>query len=237
MELSKQPESKAEQPTNSNRKRSVLKVLIILAISIFAITYFLSTIATWQFEKNSKQLFLDTNSRLTGQDISIDQVTYNNSTAETAVFRVKIYNPANYISPYAISINEVHMTSASELEVSAKSQTFSIVIPTVTLTNMTINYDIDSNREVNLHKIMDKMLLTYKENHLSSVNNDTKFTLHTVLIEHPMINIYKNRTIIKTFEIPSIMIPFNREKQITYAEAIISSSLQVIDIVDKATQK
>lgn len=256
-------------------RHPILKKIFIFFMFVFMLTYFSSLAGRWVTAQKTKDAFSDVNSLLTKSKINIDKVILNPYSQDTTIIRLKLYNPPNHISPYAFDANEVIIKrgvnskkafgtdnpqqvfdqlftaniKASDvknlMQTSSKLPTY---VPEVRLKGVTINYDINSNKKINLYQILNNMVKELTPGDASkpldifNTNREAeitytgrRFEIDKLVIEKPTINIYNNRNLIKSLEINDIEMNFKDLKQpTTYGHVMLASSFKAIKIIDSA---
>lgn len=237
------------QSENTKNKHRGLKKLGVAILLVIVLLYIVTLVANYGFEQNVKQTFITTNEDLTKLDVTIDNVKVDAYRGITDVYRLKIFNPADYISPYAIAVGEISLNSSFGNYTNIKH----IIFTSAVFKDVNINYDINSKKNINLYQVLDNITkslaptpnfspLTIFQNNKSSSNqlryNGIQFHLDKLVIEKPTINIYSNGVLVKSIDIQDIVLTFHNLKQPTnYGYILLASSLQVIDKIDKTIRK
>lgn len=178
-------ENTIENTTEKTSKHPFLKKVGILVLIIFILTYFSSLAGRYVTERNTLNEFVKINSTLTSKKVTIDAVNLNPYTQDIDIKRLTVQNPPNYISSYAIFIDEIKIKrSINTLRTFGQAdkkeftkQLFSSKItrdditnimkktsetvkyyPEITLTKTTINYDRNSSDKTNLFVILNNII-------------------------------------------------------------------------------
>lgn len=259
-----------QEDLNNNqeqKKTPFIKKLGIFILVLVGISFFANLVSVQYLERNAYLAFISTNKYLTKQEITIDNVDINYANGKMTVSRFTLFNPSNYISPYAISIGQLEsyaslyltneeMSALNDLGLKPGNTQQYYVHKLVILDNVKINYDISASSTVNLYSIIDNIARTVAPNAnfstlsiLGAINipgqklppvnyTGQKFYLGKMFINKPIVNIYNNRKLIKSVEIDSLALDFNNIQQpATYADFLLVGAVKVITAVDQAIRK
>lgn len=231
-------------------KHPILKKVAISVVALVGLLLIVQKISMYRFEKAMQENFVNTNSQLTGQNVTIDSVTTSVLTSTTQIYRVTVYNPSGYISPYAFNSAQVELITNLNLD---KNNPYWIV-PQIVFKEVVINYDMNSKSYVNLYQIIDNITKSVAPDErfsalsvLDTANtplnqplkyNGAKFKIDKIILEKPTVNIFNNRRLIKSIAVNTIEITNDKLQQPTdYANVLLAATIRIMGQLDNAVLK
>lgn len=239
-------EQTAQETQDNNNNHPVLKKLGIIVLLTAAGLYTLTYISTYFYEKSVKDTLVSSNSGLTMNQVSIANVKIDVPNGRTSISGLTVSNPPGFNSPNALSVGRATMVSG----MSSQPQFKQLIFTSVVLDDVKINYDVDSNRKVNLHRLVENISRSLATNPNSSTIDVLKsslnknaivnysgieFYLDQVLIQKPVVNIYINNKLVKSHTLDDIFINYDSRLQPTnYGKILLATSVQVIEKIEQS---
>lgn len=248
-------ENQVETQGKQKKPHKWLKRFGLFILIVVVGLYLMLDYGQFIIEKTVKDNILSANKILTRQGITVDNVTIKTSTdftqTKTHLSRIKVFNPNpnQFISTFAISIGEV--TMVGDFDNKGPNRDI-FVIDDVILEDVTINYDVNARRNVNLHQLLDTItqvvapnknfsaftLLDPRYKGITLKYKGNKFIVKNLYIAQPTINLFMNNNLNKTIAARDIYIQFKDLKQPTdYASLLLYSSVQVLDVVETTIEQ